>query len=269
MIWDRICVLNLRKRPDRLNEVAHELGKWDKGDTPVNIFTAIDGTEQAIPSHWTAGAGAYGCKLSHCAVLREALQDGIRHLLVLEDDIILRQGFTKKLEEFLARVPDDYAGFMLGGQHHFLPKKISSGIVRCWNTQRTHAYSANRGYMKDLLALWQSPELGDHIDHVVGQAQKLHKIYAPDPFLIGQRRSRSDVSLQTPDTQYWIKPSGEEKIVISPHGKAKTDPRQSLFDFLWYAQEEALNSETVCMVSGLTKKEITKVWQGEVHELSA
>lgn len=84
--FDRICIISLRERHDRRRAVTRELQRQG---------IAIDGERvrfvDAIRPDHAAGfpsIGARGCFLSHLKALRQAHADGVRNVLVLEDDVM-------------------------------------------------------------------------------------------------------------------------------------------------------------------------------------
>lgn len=181
--FDRVVVINLLRRPDRLSSFRSQLSGWPFRQ-PI-VSAAADGWKAKLPSSWVSGPGSYGCWASHTTVLREAIAAGVESLLVLEDDAVLAPNFAVKAESFLATVPDDWQMLFLGGQHHSgQPSEILPGVVRCTNCQRTHAYAVRGQCLKDLHDLWASMTTG-HIDHILGPWAANRKTYAPSPFLIG------------------------------------------------------------------------------------
>ena len=111
--FDRVVVVNLNRRPERLAAFIRRLNNWPfKWPTRVE---AVDGFLTAPPPEtWTAGRGAWGCQLSHCGVLHAALNDRLKNILVLEDDAYPVLDFAERAAKFLANVPDDWDGLMLG-----------------------------------------------------------------------------------------------------------------------------------------------------------
>jgi hypothetical protein len=84
--FDRIAVINLPERADRRRQVTRELAR---------LGVAVDGRRvrfiEAIRppgSGQFPSTGAHGCFLSHLKTLRQAQADGVRRLLVLEDDVM-------------------------------------------------------------------------------------------------------------------------------------------------------------------------------------
>ena len=128
---------------------------------------------------------------------------------MLEDDLYLADGFAAKVAAFLGAVPDDWDQLMIGGQHFgssgeevVVPAIYEEiDIVRCTNAQRTHAYGIRGQFMRDLYQRWIST-MG-HCDHIMGPMQANYRVYAPQPFLCGQSRSKSDINGRVNAARTW------------------------------------------------------------------
>ena len=212
--FDRCVVISLKRRNDRLNSFWEQLKKHGWPFREPEVFEAVDGSVVPTPPGWKGGSGAWGCCQSHRAVLQRAIMDGVENLLVMEDDMCMRSSFLREIEVFLSTIPQDYNGLMLGGQHLQRPIPVKPGIVRCTNCQRTHAYSMRGSYLKDLYAHWCSPAQSTHIDHTMGPFQVRYRIYAPEPLIFGQARTRSDINCRINPAKFWVSPSGQEPVVV-------------------------------------------------------
>lgn len=220
-MFDQIVLLNLRRRPEKLKQTLEEL---DRAQWPLKqpeVFEAVDGTKIPKPRGWSTGDGAWGCMQSHRHILERAIMHDVRSLLILEDDVTFTERiwngkewvyFGRQLQNFLEEVPDDWEGLMIGGQHMEPATPISDGVVRCYNTQRTHCYAVRGQYMKDLYAYWVSTS--GHCDHRASEIQKKYKVYAPISFLAGQRDGPSDIDLryQCNPTRFWSAPPTSKLI---------------------------------------------------------
>lgn len=222
-MFDRVIVVSLRRRMDRLGQFWARLEQtgWPF-KTPI-VFEAIDGEKIPVPSgvsggnQWKSGGGAWGCMQSHRQILEHAILEGVDSLLVLEDDAYTVDSFPEKAAEFVKNLPSNWDGLMLGGQHMGSPPSVVPGIVKCQNCQRTHAYAVRGKYMRDLYALWHS--YFGHCDHVMGPFQARYNVYAPDPFLIGQGSTRSDISGRLDPLRMWsgTELKAEIALISAPH----------------------------------------------------
>jgi len=99
---DRIYVINSHLRPDRYDQVLRELASARAPFDRIvrHPVTILDRAE------WGEAAGQIGCLQSHIAVLRQAVERGFEHTLVLEDDFCFTSDIEvhlNDLQTFLAR----------------------------------------------------------------------------------------------------------------------------------------------------------------------
>ncbi len=194
--FDRVVVINLARRPDRLTRfTAATTAGWPFAT--AERFAAVDGHDgPPPPAAWAHGAGAWGCLQSHRAVLDAAIADGVGSLLVLEDDAHPAADLPARAGAFLAAVPADWQCLMLGAEHLARPTPVAPGVLRCATSIRCHAYAVRGPIMPMLSAFWQANRT-DHCDLVLSALMPHYPTYAPDPPLFGQAAGASDIS---PDT---------------------------------------------------------------------
>lgn len=94
--FDRIFIINLATRPDRRREMGEQLRRiglsldWER-------LTVFDAVRPDGPGEFPT-LGARGCFLSHLGVLREAERQGLRRMMVWEDDLDFSDDFVARLE---------------------------------------------------------------------------------------------------------------------------------------------------------------------------
>lgn len=212
--FDRIVCINLDRRTDRWQCFQEHLADADWPFGRVERFSAIDGHQVPTPKWWRAGAGAWGCHQSHVAVMQRAIQDGVGSLLILEDDIVLIDGFAERVGAFLSMLPQDWDGLMLGGQHLEPPEIVAPkrgdtpGLLRVRNGNRTHAYALRGQYLTAACQhLCEYPDHAkrprQHVDHRLGMLHREFRVYAANPWLIGQSRSMSDIADAACPERFW------------------------------------------------------------------
>jgi hypothetical protein len=83
--FDRLCIINLPQRTDRWRHVLRELDRIGVSLEPgrVERFEAI----RPASADGFESVGRRGVFLSHCAIARQALRDGLKSVIVLEDDV--------------------------------------------------------------------------------------------------------------------------------------------------------------------------------------
>lgn len=208
--FDRVVCINLDRRPDRWQRFMENVASAGWPFTPVERISAVDAHKVPAPSWWLAGAGAWGCHQSHVRILQQAIQDGVQSLLILEDDAVLPQRFSSIVETFLRNVPGDWDAIMLGGQHLRPPDIIESGVVSVRNGNRTHAHALRGRYLREAYQhLCNYPQHAQrprfHVDHRLGMLHESgkYKVYAPDPWMVGQANGRSDIAGTDFSLRFW------------------------------------------------------------------
>ena len=102
---DKVCI-NLDRRPERWKQVQFQFALHDLKS--VKRFPALDGVTLEVPSGWDGSPGAYGCLQSHLAVVREARDNGLSRIWILEDDVVLDSDFNNKFSRYVQQVPSDW-----------------------------------------------------------------------------------------------------------------------------------------------------------------
>lgn len=103
--FDKIYLINLDRRTDRIEECDEILGK-------VNVtyerFSAIDGSTLVPNPKYKLTPNELGCLSSHLAILKEAKSLNLDSVLVLEDDVELCSDFIDKIDDYMNQLPDDW-----------------------------------------------------------------------------------------------------------------------------------------------------------------
>lgn len=145
--FDRVVCINLDERPDRWEQVQQTMAPL-LGDVPLERFSAIkpDLAQERIHN------GRAGCLLSHRRVIEAAYRDGLKSVLVIEDDLYFDEQFASHIKPTLttlSQTPWDL--FYLG----FTPKApllpAGDGLVRSFGGITTHAIAYHQRAMPELL----------------------------------------------------------------------------------------------------------------------
>lgn len=210
---EKVYLINLRSRPDRLAafRARQAAAGWQLPEP--EIVPAIAGDLVGVPAYFRQGGGAWGCLRSHIGILERCIMDGVSSVLVMEDDVEWFPDAWDRLADFMAGVPADWSQLMLGGQHIGPTEPSNFGVVKCTDTQRTHAYAIRGAAMSSLLRAWYSCAV--HCDWVMGgDWQRGQCVYAPEPFIFGQSGGKSDISGRLLNSLYWNPPTKASVVVV-------------------------------------------------------
>lgn len=201
-IFERVVVINLKRRPGRLKQFQEGIQECQWPFVEPERFEAIDGEIVPVPDGWTAGNGGWGCMLSHLRVLEKAIIDGVKSILVFEDDAIPSDDFSDRLPRFISELPTNWDAIWLGGQNFGPANVVSENVLEVKNPHRMHAYALRGKALKDAYQKLVSSKT--HCDHTLTPwiGQRYH-VYAPRRPLFGQRDGRSDINGKTQKIHWW------------------------------------------------------------------
>ncbi len=224
--FDRIYVINLPYRKDRLNSVTKELGRAGINFCPgkVEVFSAIRPEEPAgFPD-----IGWRGCFLSHLGVIKQAKKDNLNNVLIMEDDLLISRRFIKNQ----VKLVDDlrsrewgvvYFGHLIQGLRNQPVQLVSYPEKIIGN----HCYAVNGSlfdrlieYLEDYAAqvARQRPQVDIGVDSVISLFRKQNKdivTLIASPAICVQSDSTSDLAGHGP------KATGIRALVQSiPMGKS-------------------------------------------------
>jgi GR25 family glycosyltransferase involved in LPS biosynthesis len=177
--FDRIVVLNLKHRRDRLFEVEKEMNKYK---IPFELVEAI--------YHQDGRVGIYE---SIKSLFRHSIKENQKNILIFEDDVkILREDFNELMELCVEQLPEDWRIFHLGAN---LPDKTkviqySENLLQVKRALALHAVAFSSDTMKSILTLpYQVP-----IDITI--ANWIHSgggCFCSYPLLATQKPGKSDI----------------------------------------------------------------------------
>ncbi|HKJ75531.1 MAG TPA: hypothetical protein VKA19_15555 [Alphaproteobacteria bacterium] len=121
--FDRVYIINLPSRPDRLKSIMGELDKLGFAGARERIFVP----EAPMPEdpNGFPSKGVFGNFLSHFTILRDAQELGLDRILVLEDDAIFLRALRKMSVQagIIGELESHHWGMWFGG--HRLRQELS------------------------------------------------------------------------------------------------------------------------------------------------
>jgi len=134
--FDKIYVLNLDRRPDRMEKMEKRLKQW--GITNWVRFPAIDGSQSPHWEEWKhysksrltrvektkynrkaiASCGSWAILKATYHLLRDAQKNKYERILILQDDDLFHKNFHEEFAKAIKVVPKDWRLFYLGATQH-------------------------------------------------------------------------------------------------------------------------------------------------------
>ena len=133
-LYDKIFMINLEKRKDRLNNFNFRYNNSDF-KIPYNLFKAFDGRKIDISKyinkntyndilitektgkrkyHYQLTRGAIGCYLSHVNIWKHILDNNIDSALIFEDDVNINYNSEELIYKSINNIPQDFDIILLG-----------------------------------------------------------------------------------------------------------------------------------------------------------
>jgi GR25 family glycosyltransferase involved in LPS biosynthesis len=185
--FDKVVVINLDRRTDRMEQLIPQLNKLGIN---YEVYSAVDGKELDI-SPIIAGT------MSHVEVLKNNRDSKI---LVLEDDALFVDDFNEKFEEVMQTLPIDWDIFYLGA---LLPKHTGkvTPVNEHWTRQvfttGSQAYCINPARVNYFIENLDGYEW--YIDIGLRVFGEKYNAYITQPNLVTQFPSYSDLRLEEVD----------------------------------------------------------------------
>ena len=182
--FDKVIVINLDRRTDRMEKLAPQL---EKLDIQYKRFSAIDGKKLDIDP---IVAGLQ----SHLQVMKQIAG---QRVLILEDDAQFVEDFNEKFEKVMQTLPEDWDIFYLGA---LVPKDV--GLIKMVNlhwgiqvlTTGSQAYCINPSRLEYFINKLE--DYNSYIDIGLRDFAKDLKAYITQPNLVVQFPSYSDLRLK-------------------------------------------------------------------------
>lgn len=186
--FDKIYVINLDKREDRFLKFKDELEKF--GIEHVERFSAIDGS--TVTTNSKLLSGEIGVLMSHLEIVKQAKEQNLENILILEDDVFFTEEILK-LDEYMNLVPNDWDFIYFGGNHHYGPPPIilNDKIIKLNYTVALHCVGINKTLFDTIIAML--PKMGKQVDAYYADLHSLYNAYGFKPNMAKQIAGFSDI----------------------------------------------------------------------------
>lgn len=190
--FDKIFLINLPKRTDRLRSATHDLSLYK---IPFEIVPAINHKN-----------GAKGLFLTMKAIFEMAIDEQYKNILLFEDDAKFINDPNKYMPlclEQLGRICAGYDIFHLGPNTHQPLQRHSDNLLRMHKCRATHAVAYSAQGIELILRKLSEIPFHDHIDvYFENHIQPLGGCYCSYPMIATQHNDYSDITKSEADQSY-------------------------------------------------------------------
>jgi len=144
---DTVYLINVRSFTERLAHTNAQLARFGINAEPVHEWDATDLTPAVESKYFNScdlSSGQKSCGMKHVAALQRIVERGERYALVLEDDVVLADGFAEGMAAALTEAPQypqPQVIFIGCGGNFYTPRSLRKPGQRL--------YLANRGRFAD------------------------------------------------------------------------------------------------------------------------
>lgn len=146
-----IFYINVRNATERREHMEHQLRNSSIPYTRFEAVTPSTIDPSLVAQPWCTGTApdagkisARACRASHLQLYRQILKDdpnGTRPYLILEDDVVLQQGWYEELSARLQTVPADAAAVLAASWGHADCKdRVGSGVYSATKPDYSQAH---------------------------------------------------------------------------------------------------------------------------------
>ena len=204
--FDRIFVINLERRPDRLEKFKQ---MSDKIGFEYEIFPAVDGkiidrnslvegrifqieSNDLYKSFDDYFLGQLGCILSHLRLLKYCRDNNIKNVLILEDDVDFSDEFQSRFDNFTLSFNQEWHMIYFSGSLVETSDEFNS-YSKLLTCHTTHSYAVNSSIYDYLIEKLDFEMLSKPVDVVYSQLHSNIKSWIVIPFFTYQSDGFSDI----------------------------------------------------------------------------
>jgi GR25 family glycosyltransferase involved in LPS biosynthesis len=197
--FDKIFVINLTRRPDRLEnfkKISEKIG------FEYEIFPAVDGkcldrnslvegrlfrieSNDLYKTFDDYFLGQLGCILSHLRLLKHCRDNNIRNVLILEDDVDFSDEFQSRFDNFTLNFNQEWHMIYFSGSL-VETSDVFNSYSKLLTCHTTHSYAVNSSIYDYLIEKLDSEILSKPVDVVYSQLHSSIKSWIVIPFFTYQ-----------------------------------------------------------------------------------
>jgi GR25 family glycosyltransferase involved in LPS biosynthesis len=202
--FDKVFLINLKKRTDRLNDFIEQVNKFDLGK--FEIFEAYDLTDKTSKElDINFSPGAHGLITTNIEILKKSIEENYQTICIIEDDCFFKDNISE-IDTYYNFLPSDWDILYFGGNHNHSggppPIKINEHVIKLQHTYTTHFVCIKRHMFEGLIE--EFSKFICPIDLMYLKFQRENNVYCFNPGICSQSPGFSDISGNNTNYLDWI-----------------------------------------------------------------
>jgi GR25 family glycosyltransferase involved in LPS biosynthesis len=204
--FDRVYLINLDRRPDRLENFNNEVLKYDLGT--FERISAVDGLYLNLSEYNTnLNKGELGLILTNLQIIKDAKNNNYKSILIIEDDCCFTDEI-KNIDSYFNYLPKDWDLLYMGGNHNShigvpSPHIINEKVCKLHSTYTTHFIGIKHTVFDQIELIIN--EKNHPLDVQYTTLQKTFNAYSFYPAIAKQMVDFSDIQNTNTDYNWLIK----------------------------------------------------------------
>lgn len=208
--FDKIYILNLKRRDDRLKIIKKRLAF-----TEITNFEVFDATDGAVMhpiwkkfseiNPFFSNPNYLACAVSHLSIYNDAISKGYKRILIVEDDVKISSTANEDFRIWSKEVPSDWDLLYLGfiplsddcsrwDYNVFSDRFITSQVFSAKNLWGLYGYGISESLMKETLEIYNRDFPMELDRYFVTRIQQNKKCYGITPQIFAAEDGYSDNS---------------------------------------------------------------------------
>lgn len=203
--FDKVYLINLDRRPDRLEKFNNEVLKYDLGT--FERISAVDGYNLNISEYNTnLNNGELGLILTNLQIIKDAKDKNYKTILIIEDDCYFTDEIMN-IQNYFNYLPEDWDLLYMGGNHNLHmnappPIYINEKVCRLHSTFTTHFVGIKSSIFESILSEFSMKN--QPLDVLYTDLQKKFNVYSFYPAIAKQIIDFSDIQNKITDYNWLI-----------------------------------------------------------------
>lgn len=211
--FSKVYLINLERRPDRLDKFTSAYMASDMKPYPIIKVKAVDGSTintNNIPltniaklemkqlettgfryKHYQLTKGAIGCYFSHMKVWDKILKGDDDNVLIFEDDATPPPNCGRLIRNAMKHIPNDWDIVLFG--KHCKDCEIKKHYYKVNRFILLHCYMIRKSGIRKILEKNNILPISQQLDAYISEISYDMKIYAPLHDIVMQSESRTDI----------------------------------------------------------------------------